>query len=87
MLVSLNGKIDGEFFSALETGPVLKAYGDNSEIRAQGAHGAEPPYLGFPAQRGEDMAETAKLDIGRSEIVDHSDPGFVKMLHGMKIHE
>ena len=33
-----------------------------------------------------DMAEIAKLDIGRSEIVDHSDPGFVKMLH-MKIHE
>ena len=34
-----------------------------------------------------DMAEIAKLDIGRSEIVDHSDPGFVKMLHSMKIHE
>ncbi len=34
----------------------------------------------------EDMAEIAKLDIGHSEIVDHSDPGFVKMLHGMKIH-
>lgn len=35
----------------------------------------------------EDMAEIAKLDIGRSEIVDHSSPAFVKMLHGMKIHE
>ena len=35
----------------------------------------------------EDMAEIAKLDIGHSEIVDHSDPGFVKMLHGMKIHD
>ena len=34
----------------------------------------------------EDMAQIAKLDIGRSEIVDHSDPGFVKMLHSMKIH-
>ena len=34
-----------------------------------------------------DMAEIAKLDIGRSEIVDHSDPGVVKMLHSMKIHE
>ncbi len=34
-----------------------------------------------------DMAEIAKLDIGRSEIVDHSDPGFVRMLHSMKIHE
>ena len=35
----------------------------------------------------EDMAEIAKLDIGRSEIVDHSDPKFVQMLHQMKIHE
>lgn len=34
----------------------------------------------------EDMAEIAKLDIGHSEIVDHSDPGFIKMLHNMKIH-
>ena len=34
-----------------------------------------------------DMAEIAKLDIGRSEIVDHSDPGFVRILHSMKIHE
>lgn len=39
------------------------------------------------ALNGEDMAEIAKLDIGRSEIVDHSSPAFVKMLHGMKIHE
>lgn len=35
----------------------------------------------------EDMAEIAKLDIGHSEIVDHSDPAFVKMLHSMKVHE
>lgn len=35
----------------------------------------------------EDMAEIAKLDIGHSEIVDHSDPAFVKMLHSLKIHE
>lgn len=35
----------------------------------------------------EDMAEIAKLDIGHSEIVDHFSPAFVKMLHGMKIHE
>ena len=34
----------------------------------------------------EDMAEIAKLDIGHSEIVDHSSPAFVKMLHGMKLH-
>lgn len=33
-----------------------------------------------------DMAEIAKLDIGHSEIVDHSSPAFVKMLHGMKLH-
>lgn len=35
----------------------------------------------------EDMAEIANLDIGHSEIVDHSDPGFVKMLHSMKVHD
>ena len=34
-----------------------------------------------------DMAEIAKLDIGRSEIVDHSDPKFVQMLHQLKVHE
>ena len=34
----------------------------------------------------EDMAEIAKLDIGHSEIVDHSDPKFVQMLHQMKVH-
>ena len=36
---------------------------------------------------GEDMAEIDALDIGHSEIVDHYDPAFVRMLHGMKIHE
>lgn len=36
---------------------------------------------------GEDMAEIAGLDIGRSEIVDHSDPKFVQVLHQMRIHE
>lgn len=35
----------------------------------------------------EDMAEIGKLDVGKSEIVDHSSPNFVKMLHGMKIHD
>lgn len=35
----------------------------------------------------EDMVEIAKLDIGHSEIVDHSDPAFVKMLHNLKVHE
>ena len=35
----------------------------------------------------EDMAEIAKLDIGHSEIVDHSDPAFVTMLHSLKVHE
>ena len=34
-----------------------------------------------------DMAEIAGLDIGHSEIVNHFDPNFVKMLHNMKIHE
>lgn len=35
----------------------------------------------------EDMKKIAALDLRRSEIVDHSDPNFVKMLHGMKIHD
>ena len=38
------------------------------------------------ALTGGDMAEIAKLDLGRSEIVDHFSPAFVKMLHGMKLH-
>lgn len=35
----------------------------------------------------EDMNEIAKLDLGHSEIVNHDDPNFVKMLHGLKVHE
>lgn len=35
----------------------------------------------------EDMAEIAGLDIGHSEIVNHYDPAFVRMLHSMKIHD
>lgn len=34
-----------------------------------------------------DMAEIAALDMGRSEIVDHADPAFVKMLHVLKVHD
>lgn len=35
----------------------------------------------------EDMQEIARLDLGHSEIVNHSDPEFVKMLNNMKIHD
>ncbi len=35
----------------------------------------------------EDMKEIASMDLGHSEIVNHYDPAFVKMLHGFKIHE
>ena len=35
----------------------------------------------------DEMAAIAKMDLGRSEIVDHGDPAFVRMLHGVKIHE
>ena len=35
----------------------------------------------------DDMAEIAKLDVGHSEIVNHDDPAFIKMIHGLKIHE
>ena len=34
-----------------------------------------------------DMAQIAALDIGHSEIVNHDDPEFAKMLHGLKIHD
>ena len=35
----------------------------------------------------EDMAKIAAMDIGHSEIVDHSDPKSVQMLHQLKVHE
>lgn len=35
----------------------------------------------------EEMTEISKLDLGKSEIVDHSDPAFIKMLHSLKIHD
>lgn len=34
----------------------------------------------------EDMQKISTLDIGHSEIVNHFDPSFVKMVSGMKIH-
>lgn len=34
-----------------------------------------------------EMAEIAKLDLGRSEIVNHDDPAFVKWLHERRIHD
>lgn len=35
----------------------------------------------------EEMQKIAALDLGHSEIVNHYDPAFVKMLHGMNIHD
>ena len=35
----------------------------------------------------EDMDEISKLDVGRSGIVNHDDPDFIKMLHGLRVHE
>lgn len=35
----------------------------------------------------EDMTKISALDTGKSEIVNHFDPAFVKMIHGWKIHE
>lgn len=34
-----------------------------------------------------DMEKIAKLNIGHSEIVDHFDPKFVKMLHSLRVHD
>ena len=34
----------------------------------------------------DDMEEIARLNIGHSEIVDHSDPAFIRMISGLKIH-
>ena len=33
----------------------------------------------------EEMAEIAALDIGHSEIIDHTDPKLVQALHGRKL--
>lgn len=35
----------------------------------------------------EEMAQVAAKDLGHSEIVNHGDPAFVKMLHGWKVHD
>lgn len=35
----------------------------------------------------EEMQRIAVLDMGHSEIVNHYAPAFVKLLHGMKIHD
>lgn len=35
----------------------------------------------------EEMKRITAKDLGHSEIVDHSDPGFIKMLLNLKVHE
>ena len=35
----------------------------------------------------EDMAKIAALDLGHSEIIDHSDPAVIKMISGLKVHD
>ena len=35
----------------------------------------------------DDMAKIAKMDLGHSEIIDHSNPEVVKYLHGAKVHK
>lgn len=35
----------------------------------------------------EEMSEISKLDIGHSEIVNHDDPAFAKILHGLKLYD
>lgn len=34
----------------------------------------------------DDMDEISKLDVGHSQIVSHDDPSFIKMIHGLKVH-
>lgn len=35
----------------------------------------------------EDMAKISALSLGKSGIVDHTDPAFVKMIHSLKVHD
>lgn len=35
----------------------------------------------------DEMAKITAVDLGKSEIVDHSDPAFIKMIHSLKVHE
>lgn len=35
----------------------------------------------------DEMAKITALDLGKSEIADHSDPAFIKMIHSLKVHE
>lgn len=35
----------------------------------------------------EEMEQIATLDVGKSQIVDHDSPDFIRMLHSFKIHD
>lgn len=35
----------------------------------------------------EEMEQISSLDLGHSEIVNHDDPAFIKMISTMKIHD
>ena len=75
-----------------QTGQALESTGDmhRGDLTSQAQTeyiSAVPEEYFAPSGRPGQVAEIAGLDIGHSEIVDHSDPKFVQMLHQMKIHE
>ncbi|MDE5985548.1 MAG: aldo/keto reductase [Eubacterium sp.] len=35
----------------------------------------------------DEMEEISKLDLGKSEIVNHGDPDFIRMIHSLKVHD
>ena len=43
--------------------------------------------LRWNTQREDEMRQIGEKDLGHSEIINHFDPGLVRALNGMKIHE
>ena len=57
------------------------------QVHPSGADGGEPEHMGFLSLSDDDMSAIAALDLGHSEIIDHSLAETAKFLNGWKIHE
>lgn len=92
--VGEDGHIIGEIVNVSADESILGENGlpDASKLKAITFDPVNNGYLVLGEKVGnalsdDDMSKIAGLDIGHSEIVNHFDPNFVKMLHNLKIHD
>ena len=61
--------------------PIVEAYKEYKKAKQD----VEDSLALLDEESDEEMREIAALDIGHSEIIDHTDPKLVQALHGRKL--